>query len=118
MGIAAAVVAAACWAISVVMMASQSDKLDFVSVSTLRLVTASIFFLIILWPLGADEDLARMSVGEIWQLIGTGVLNLAIGDTLYIGAIVLLGVNFAYTVSLGLFALFSFVLSILSLIHI
>ncbi|PZC47243.1 MAG: Permease of the drug/metabolite transporter (DMT) superfamily [Chloroflexi bacterium] len=115
MGQAAAVAAAAVWAISVVLTASQSSKLDFLSLSTLRLVTATIFFLVILLPLGADADIGRMSFNDIWQLVGTGVLNLAIGDTLYIGAIVLLGVNFAYTVSLGLFALFSFVLSVIFL---
>lgn len=115
MGVAAAIAAAALWAISVVLTASQSSKIDFLSLSTLRLVTASIFFLAILWPLGADADLSRMTASEIGQLIGTGVLNLAIGDTFYIGAIVLLGVNFAYTVSLGLFAMFSFVLSVIFL---
>ena len=115
MGQAAAVAAAAVWAISVILTASQASKLDFLSLSTLRLVTATIFFLIILFPLGADADIGRMSFNDIWQLVGTGVLNLAIGDTLYIGAIVLLGVNFTYTVSLGLFALFSFVLSVIFL---
>ena len=115
MGAAAAVGAAAVWAFSAVLMASQASKLDFLSVSTLRLVAASLFFLVILWPLGADADLGRMSANDIWQLVGTGVLNLAVGDTLYIGAIVLLGVNLAYTVSLGLFALFSFALSVIFL---
>lgn len=93
MGAAAAMGAAAVWAISVVLMASQASKMDFLSVSTLRLVAASLFFAVILLPLGADADLGRMSVGDIGQLVGTGVLNLAVGDTLYIGAIVLLGVS-------------------------
>ena len=115
MGAAAAMGAAAVWAISVVLMASQASKMDFLSVSTLRLVAASLFFAVILLPLGADADLGRMSVGDIGQLVGTGVLNLAVGDTLYIGAIVLLGVSFAYTLSLALFALFSFALSVVFL---
>jgi hypothetical protein len=96
-------------------MAPQASKLDFLSVSALRLAAASIFSVVILVPLGADADLARMSASQIGQLIGTGVLNLSVGDTLYIVAIVLLGVNFAYTVSLGLFALFSFALSVILL---
>ena len=115
MGVAAAVTAAAVWAISAVLLASQRQTLDFVSVSALRLVAASVFFLAVLWPLGADADLARMSLDDIAQLIGTAVLNLAVGDTFYIGAVMLLGVNFAYPAGLGLFALFSFLLSVIFL---
>ena len=115
MGVAAAVTAAAVWAISAVLLASQRQTLDFVSVSALRLVAASVFFLAVLWPLGADADLARMSLDDIGQLIGTAVLNLAVGDTFYIGAVMLLGVNFAYPAGLGLFALFSFLLSVIFL---
>ncbi len=115
MGVAAAVAAAALWAISAVLLASQRRTLDFVSVSALRLVAASLFFLVVVWPLGANADLARMSFDDIWQLIGTAMLNLAVGDTFYIGAVMLLGVNFAYPAGLGLFALFSFLLSVIFL---
>ena len=115
MGVAAAVGAAAVWAISAVLLASQRRTLDFVSVSALRLVAASIFFLAVLWPLGASGDLTRMSLDDIGQLIGTAVLNIAVGDTFYIGAVMLLGVNFAYPAGLGLFALFSFLLSVIFL---
>ena len=115
MGLAAAIAAAAVWAISVVLMASQATKIDLLSMSALRLAAASLFFVVILLPLGAEADLGRMSASVVWQLIGTGVLNLALGDTLYVGAIVMLGVSFAYTVSLGLFALFSFALSVIFL---
>ena len=115
MGVAAAVGAAAVWAISAVLLASQRRTLDFVSASALRLVAASIFFLAVLWPLGAAGDLTRMSLDDIGQLIGTAVLNIAVGDTFYIGAVMLLGVNFAYPAGLGLFALFSFLLSVIFL---
>ena len=115
MGVAAAVGAAAVWAISAVLLASQRRTLDFVSVSALRLVAASLFFLAVLWPLGASGDLTRMSLDDIGQLIGTAVLNIAVGDTFYIGAVMLLGVNFAYPAGLGLFALFSFLLSVIFL---
>jgi drug/metabolite transporter (DMT)-like permease len=114
-GVAAAVAAAAVWAVSAVLLASQRQTVDFVSVSALRLVAASAFFLVVVWPLGASADLARMSLDDIWQLIGTAMLNLAVGDTFYIGAVMLLGVNFAYPAGLGLFALFSFLLSVIFL---
>ena len=115
MGVAAAVTAAAVWAVSAVLLASQRQTVDFVSVSALRLVAASLFFLVVVWPLGANADLARMSFDDIWQLLGTAMLNLAVGDTFYIGAVMLLGVNFAYPAGLGLFALFSFLLSVIFL---
>ena len=115
MGVAAAVTAAAVWAVSAVLLASQRQTVDFVSVSALRLVAASLFFLVVVWPLGANADLARMSFDDVWQLIGTAMLNLAVGDTFYIGAVMLLGVNFAYPAGLGLFALFSFLLSVIFL---
>lgn len=107
--------AAAVWAVSAVLLASQRQTVDFVSVSALRLVAASLFFLVVVWPLGANADLARMSFDDVWQLIGTAMLNLAVGDTFYIGAVMLLGVNFAYPAGLGLFALFSFLLSVIFL---
>lgn len=115
MGIAAALGAAAAWAVSATMMASQTRRVDSLSISAVRLIWASAFFVVILIPMGARGDLARMPVSDIAQLIATGAMNLVVGDTIYIVAIAALGMSLAYTVSLGLFAFFSFLLSVILL---
>lgn len=111
MGIAAALAAAGIWAASAALMASQTARVDALSISALRALWATLFFAVALFALGAEGDLAAMSAGTIVELIFSALIGLALGDTLYVVSIGLLGMNRAFTISIGMFTLFSFALS-------
>ena len=115
MGFAAAIASAATWAMSSALMASEAARVDTISLSGLRALWGALFFLVALFALGAQGDLARMGAGDMAQLITSALLGLALGDTLYITSMVLLGMARAFTVSLGLYTLFSYGLAALFL---
>ena len=112
MGIAAGVAASVAWAISATLMASQATRIDFLTISAIRLAVASVVFAILIFPFDAQGQVTSMPLADVAALGATGVLSVGIGDGLYIAAIGLLGMNRAYPIGLGLFAFLSFVLSI------
>ena len=114
-GVAAAIGAVVVWAVELTMIASQVRRLDSLSINAIRMVLAALFFVVLLYPLGAERDLTAMSGGEMAALIISGLIALAAGDTLYIAGIAMVGVNRSYTVGVALYTLFSFVLSVIFL---
>ncbi len=111
MGVAAAIASAAVWALTAAMMGSQTSRVDALSISAIRAFWAAIFFVILLFASGENGEIGGMSTWVMVQLVLSAVIGLAIGDTLYVTSIVLLGMNRAFTISVGLFTVFSFALS-------
>lgn len=114
-GIIAAIGAAAMWAMSSTVMASQTGNLDSGTISAIRLICASIFFGVVLFASGNQGDMLDMGPWSIVALVLGAFLGLGIGDTLYVAALALVGMARAFTVSLGLFTVFSYTLSIILL---
>ena len=111
MGAIAAVAAAGIWAISAALMGSQASRVDALSISVIRAVWAALFFVVLVFATGNYTEIGEMDAWTIAELIGSAVIGLALGDTLYVVSISLLGMNRAFTISIGLFAVFSFGLS-------
>jgi drug/metabolite transporter (DMT)-like permease len=114
-GIVAAIGSAAMWAMSSTVMASQSGKLDSGTISAIRLICASAFFAVVLFASGNQGDMLDMGIWNVVQLVLGAFLGLGIGDTLYVASLALVGMARAFTVSLGLFTVFAYTLSILLL---
>jgi drug/metabolite transporter (DMT)-like permease len=93
------------------MMGSQTSRVDALSISAIRAFWASIFFVILLFASGENGEIGGMSTWTVAQLMLSAVIGLSIGDTLYVTSIVRLGMNRAFTISVGLFTVFSFALS-------
>ncbi len=93
------------------MMGSQTSRVDALSISAIRAFWAGIFFLILLFATGENTEIGEMSTWVIVQLVLSALVGLALGDTLYVYSIAVLGMNRAFTISIGLFAVFSFALS-------
>jgi drug/metabolite transporter (DMT)-like permease len=93
------------------MMGSQTSRVDALSISAIRAFWAAIFFVILLFASGENGEIGGMSTWVMVQLVLSAVIGLAIGDTLYVTSIVRLGMNRAFTISVGLFTVFSFALS-------
>ncbi len=111
MGVAAAIAAAGIWAMSAAMMGSQTSRMDAMSISAIRAFWAGVFFVVLLFATGENAEIGEMSAWIIAQLILSALIGLAIGDTLYVVSIARLGMNRAFPISIGLFAIFSFALS-------
>ncbi len=111
LGIAAAIAAAAVWAASSVMMASQLSRVDSTSVSAIRLIWASAFFLLLLVAGGSTGELFELGFNNSLQLVAGAIVGLAVGDTVYVATLGVLGAGRAFTMSLGLFTVFTFALS-------
>ena len=111
MGVAAAIASAAVWALTAAMMGSQTSRVDALSISAIRAFWAAIFFVILLFASGENGEIGGMSTWVMAQLVLSAVIGLSIGDTLYVTSIVRLGMNRAFTISIGLFTVFSFALS-------
>ncbi len=115
LGIPAAIAAAAIWAASSVLMASQLSRVDAALVSAIRLAWAAALFLLLLAIGGDVTAIAEAGWSNSLQLIAGAIVGLAMGDTVYVVTLGILGAGRAYTASLGLFTVFTFVLSALIL---
>ena len=84
MGVAAAIASAAVWALAAAMMASQTSRVDALSISAIRACWAAIFFVILLFASGESGEIGGMSTWVMAQLMLSAVIGLSIGDTLYV----------------------------------
>lgn len=114
-GVLAAVAAAASWAMSSTLMATQSKHMDSGSISALRLVFAAVFFAVFLFVMGEEGEIQAMGWGDGSQLVLSALLGLAIGDTMYVAAIGVVGMARAFTIALGTFTVLAYAFSIVFL---
>ena len=103
MGEAAALLSAFVWSAVSVAMASIAARVPPLAISALRLTTGSIILFFILAVSGQANDIAEASAGSIFAMLGSGLLAYALGDTIYIRSLGLLGVQRAFTVAQTLF---------------
>ena len=96
-GFAAAIAAAAVWAVSGAVIAHQARFVDPFSISFLRAIWAGIFLIAAVFALGVEGDFGRMSASDVAQLIGAGFLSTAVAETLYAITIPLFGFTRTYT---------------------
>ena len=87
MGLIAGLGGALAFAMSSAIVASQAQHSDTVSSSAVRIVAAGVFFAVMLFLVGGADEIAHMAAGDLLQLIGTGLLNLASGESLYLAAV-------------------------------
>ncbi|MCK9518154.1 MAG: DMT family transporter [Dehalococcoidia bacterium] len=103
MGEAAALLSAFTWSGTSVAMATIALRTPPVVLSALRLGVGSIILFVVLFAGGQFNELTAASASSIWAMVGSGIVAYALGDTLYIVALNLLGVQRAFTVSMTLF---------------
>ena len=111
MGVAVALVGAASWAISSALLASQTQRVDTLSASVLRLGAALVFFIVLIFAVGAADDFGRMSALDFLELAAIGLLALTIGESLYSAAVATIGMTRAFTTVVVLYNLFAFLLA-------
>jgi len=110
-GVLAALGSAASWALASTLMATQSGRLDPTSINGIRMVWAAVFFGVILVAGRQVGALLDLGWWNVVQLAIGATLGLGVGDTLYVRALTVIGLARAFTVSLGLYTVFTFTLS-------
>lgn len=115
MGAAAALASSALWALTSVLLASQSGRIRPALMSAIRSLTASIFLIAMLIATASLGQLGEMSLITGISMAGSGILGQAAGDTLYINALGFLGVNRTFPITNSAYPFFTLLLAILLL---
>ena len=90
------VVSAFCWALSNVLIKTQTDRMDAITINILRCLAATIFFPLVLLLSGRVGELSQLSLPVVFLLIASSVLGLGVGDTIYFRSLALIGVSRSY----------------------
>jgi len=112
-GEAGALLAAALWAVSVAIFGAQTRRVGAIYVNVVRSLAAALFVLLLLPFSGALGDLRGISASTAVAVIGSGVLALALGDTLYFACLPLLGVSRAVPIASGVYPLLTILIAAL-----
>ncbi len=112
MGVAAALVSSAMWALTSVLLASQTARLRPLLMSAVRSFTASLILIGLLVATGGLVQWGRMTFITGISMMGSGVLGQAVGDTLYINALGVLGVTRTFPITNSAYPFLTFVLAV------
>ena len=106
-----ALLAAACWAVSFTIFTAQTRRLGPLSVNTVRSLFAALFILLLAPFFGSLGELREMSLSTLVALVGSGVLAMGVGDSLFFASLPLMGASRAIPISNGLYPLLALLLA-------
>lgn len=115
MGAAAALLSSALWALSSVFLASQAGRMPPLLMSAIRSFTASLFLLGLLVATAGFAQFGEMTVITGLSMMGSGIMGQALGDTLYINGLGILGVNRSFPITNSVYPFATFLLAVLLL---
>lgn len=81
------------WAVSSVLIKSQADRMDIVSIGALRTVPAVLIYWITLVALNQVPQLLSLSLQAWLSLVGSALIGLVIGDLLYFASLKTIGLS-------------------------
>ena len=103
MGEIAGLIAAFTWACTSVMMASLSARTSPVALSALRLGAATLALPLVLLFSGTTSEIADAPLLTILGIAASGFLGYGLGDTVYIRALNVLGMQITFPITMALF---------------
>jgi len=115
MGAAAALASSALWALTSVLLASQSGRLQPLVMSGVRSLTASLMLIGALVATSGLVQLQEMTFITGVSMMGSGIIGQAVGDTLYINALGSLGVTRTFPITNSAYPFLTFLLAVLLL---
>ena len=111
-GVLAAVGTAAIWAMASTLMASSASRVDAISVSAMRAIWAAVLLLPLVPVLALSGGYEGVTILVVVGVIGSALVGMALGDTVYVAALRSLGLARGFTISLGLFIFLTYVLGV------
>ncbi len=103
MGELAALVAALSWSATSVLLTSLTARTSPVVLSALRLSSATLLLPFILLASGQAGDFTGAAPGTFFAIMGSGFVGYGLGDTIYIRALGMLGMQKTFPISMALF---------------
>ncbi len=103
MGELAALVAAMSWSATSVALTSLSQRTAPVVLSALRLSAGSLLLFVVLFAFGNPADISAASAATLFAMLGSGLVGYGLGDTVYIKALALLGMQKTFPISMALY---------------
>lgn len=111
-GESAALGSAFLWALSNILMGSESARVPAVVISALRMLYGALFLAAVMAVVAAAGAAAYPTLPRALAIGASGALGLGIGDTLYIGSLRRVGINRAFPISSAVYPLLTFVLGV------
>ncbi|HLB24161.1 MAG TPA: DMT family transporter [Dehalococcoidia bacterium] len=115
MGAAAALLSSALWALSSVLLASQAGRIKPLAMSAIRSLTASLFLVGLVVATAGLAQFGEMTALTGVSMMGSGIAGQALGDTLYINGLGILGVNRSFPITNSAYPFLTFILAVLLL---
>lgn len=105
MGAIAAIGAAICWSAAGLLIKPLSTRFSSLSINSIRVLAGWVFLMVFLSPLGKVAEMGSVPVSSVAYLMGSGIIGLAIGSTLFIRALSLTNITRVYPVTYSLWLL-------------
>ena len=115
MGAAAALASSLTWALTSVLLTSQAGRIPPLTMSAIRSFTASLLLLAMLVATRGLTQFDEVGAITVLSMAGSGIMGQAVGDTLYINALGLLGVTRSFPITNSAYPFLTFVLSVVLL---
>jgi drug/metabolite transporter (DMT)-like permease len=103
------------WALTSVLLTSQTGRLPPLAMSAIRSITASLVLVGLLLMTDGLVQFEEMTFFTGFSMVASGILGQALGDTLYIGALGFLGVTRTFPITNSAYPFLTFVMAILVL---
>jgi drug/metabolite transporter (DMT)-like permease len=106
-GVGMALLASLGWAGSSIILKLLTTRVDTVSINNLRLWTGTWLLIIFVVLSGRYTALFDFEVSSLGYVVASGILAMAIGDTIYIRSLAMLDASIAFPIAQSAFVLFS-----------
>ena len=110
-GEAKALLAAFIWALTIIVLTSQTRRIGAISLNVVRGIFGGLFLLAILPFTSAGGELRDMSAATAVAMVGSGILVFCIGDSLYFLALPILGASIAVPLAESGYPLITFLMA-------
>lgn len=115
LGAGIALLTSLAWSISSICVKLVADKINSLVINTLRTCVGSALLISLIFVTGRYQDFPLIPWGSLAYVVISGVLAMAIGDTIYIKSVALLDVSIAFPLSQVSFILLAILSAILFL---
>lgn len=110
-GEAKALLAAALWAIAGIVYAAQMRRFSALRLNLIRSVAATVFICLLIPFAGAAGELRTVSTATVIAMVGSGILAIGLGDSLFFVSLPVLGASLAVPVSSSVYPLLTFLVA-------
>lgn len=111
MGELAAIGSAFLWAVSSIIFVALAGRMEPLVVNVLRMAVASFFLGLAIALVAVFGSLGEMTVGAGLALAGTSLLTMAVGDTMYISSLGMIGAARGVPIATTLYPVLTFILA-------